>query len=393
MNSKQAENLMKLDKIGNIKVKASPHHTLNYSKGVISESEFQRDLEEDLLECLKDQNAIAVKRITIKRNGQTFPTKHLILTFNNPTLPKSVKIAYINCPVKPYIPDPIRCFKCQKFGHTITACRGNKENCARCSLPDHNSQTCKSTTPKCFNCSGEHPSFSRSCPRYKLEKEIQTIKITKKISFQEARKIVLDRTPQPGLSYSSVLNSSVTPPLISQTPQLQPTVEMSRSSSISQTPSNPNPTLIPQPTLACPIVKSTDSEKNTPVPPTEKLLNIQIVSNTSPTIPSTYSSLKNSSISEKTKIKKTRDHKKSTKKSNQLAQAKESKEGKRARILAAKRDPSSLGDGPLSREDFLKDSFKRNNTDDEDDSDTLKVHPSEESNMSTSEVDDLSLSS
>ncbi|GBM26219.1 hypothetical protein AVEN_76307-1 [Araneus ventricosus] len=430
MNSKQAENVMKLDKIGNIKVKASPHHTLNYSKGVISESEFQRDLEEDLLECLKDQNAIAVKRITIKRNGQTFPTKHLILTFNNPTLPKSVKIAYINCPVKPYIPDPIRCFKCQKFGHTITACRGNKENCARCSLPDHNSQTCKSTTPKCFNCSGEHPSFSRSCPRYKLEKEIQTIKITKKISFQEARKIVLDRTPQPGLSYSSVLNSSVTPPLISQTPQLQPTVvsntsvapaivnpdkndtvtikksdwlalltikksweEMSRSSSISQTPSNPNPTLIPQPTLACPIVKSTDSEKSTPVPPTEKLLNIQIVSNTSPTIPSTYSSLKNSSISEKTKIKKTRDHKKSTKKSNQLAQAKESKEGKRARILAAKRDPSSLGDGPLSREDFLKDSFKRNNTDDEDDSDTLKVHPSEESNMSTSEVDDLSLSS
>ncbi|GBN02574.1 hypothetical protein AVEN_89536-1 [Araneus ventricosus] len=181
MNSKQAENLMKLDKIGNMKVKASPHHTLNYSKGFISESEFQRDPEEDLLDCLKNQNVITVKRITIKRNGQIFPTKHLILTFNNPTLPKSVKIAYINCPVKPYIPDPILCFKCQKFGHTITACRSNKENCARCSLPDHNSQTCKSTTPKCFNCSGEHPSFSRSCPRYKLEKEIQTIKITKKV--------------------------------------------------------------------------------------------------------------------------------------------------------------------------------------------------------------------
>ncbi|GBN98262.1 hypothetical protein AVEN_43841-1 [Araneus ventricosus] len=97
------------------------------------------------------------------------------------------------------------------------------------------------------------------------------------------------------------------------------------------------------------------------------------------------------SISEKTKIKKSRDHKKSTKKSNQLAQAKESKEEKRAHILAAKRDQSSLGDGPLSREDFLKDSFKQNNIDD--DSDTLKVHPSEESDMSTSEVDDLPLSS
>ncbi|GBL78423.1 hypothetical protein AVEN_42926-1 [Araneus ventricosus] len=168
---------------------------------------------------------------------------------------------------------------------------------------------------------------------------------------------------------------------------------MSRSSSISRSPSNPTPTLMPQPTLVGAIVKGADSEKNTPVPPSKNLLNIQIASDTSPAIYNTYSSLKNSSISEKTKIKKARDHKKTTKKSNQLAQAKESKDGKRARILAAKRDQSSLGDGSLSREDFLKDSFKKNNTDDEDDSDTLKVHPSEESNMSTSEVDDLSLSS
>ncbi|GBL78456.1 hypothetical protein AVEN_199201-1 [Araneus ventricosus] len=116
LNSKQAENLIKLEKIGNIQVKSSPHHTLNHSKGVISESEFQRDLEEDLLDCLKNQNVIAVKRITIKRNGQIFPTKHLILTFNNPTLPKSVKIAYINCPVKPYIPPQGHIF-CRCDGH------------------------------------------------------------------------------------------------------------------------------------------------------------------------------------------------------------------------------------------------------------------------------------
>ncbi|GBN79514.1 hypothetical protein AVEN_205512-1 [Araneus ventricosus] len=233
LNSKQAENLMKLENIGTIKVTVSPHHTLNHSKGVVSESEFQRDLEKDLLECLQTQNVIAVKRITIKRNGQIFPTKHLILTFNNPVLPKNVKIAYINCPVKPYIPDPLRCFKCQKFGHTTTACRGNKEICARCSLPDHNSQTCKSTTQKCYNCSSDHPSYSRSCPRYKLEKEIQTIKITKKISFQEARQIVIDRTPIPGLSYSSALNSTVKPLIQNslKTPQMQPTVVNNTSAS------------------------------------------------------------------------------------------------------------------------------------------------------------------
>ncbi|GBN76468.1 hypothetical protein AVEN_105044-1 [Araneus ventricosus] len=305
LNSKQAENLIKLEKIGNIQVKASPHHTLNHSKGVVSESEFQRDLEEDLLDCLKNQNVIAVKRITIKGNGQIFPTKHLILTFNNPTLPKSVKIAYINCPVKPYIPDPIRCFKCQKFGHTITACRSNKENCARCSLPDHNSQTCKSTTPKCFNCS-------------------------------EARQIVLDRTPKPGISYSSALNSSATPPQVQnslQIPHLQPTAirntsasptiinptsdnetitikksdwlallaikksweEKSHSSRISHTPLNPTPT------IALPIVPSTDSETNNPVPPTKNSLTIPIASKTTTPTPSTSTLSENNSISEKLK--------------------------------------------------------------------------------------------
>ncbi|GBN35910.1 hypothetical protein AVEN_131891-1 [Araneus ventricosus] len=72
LNSKQAEHLKKLEKIGNIKVAVSPHYTLNHSKGVVSESEFQRDLEEDLLECLKTQNVIAMKRITIKRNAKSF---------------------------------------------------------------------------------------------------------------------------------------------------------------------------------------------------------------------------------------------------------------------------------------------------------------------------------
>ncbi|GBM42505.1 hypothetical protein AVEN_38799-1 [Araneus ventricosus] len=118
---------MKLQKIGEIEVKIAPHHTLNHSKGVISESEFQRDLEDDILECLKDQKIIAVRRITIKRNNQNFPTKHAILTFNTPVLPKSVKIAYMNCPVRHFIPSPLRCFKCQRFGHAITAFREKRE--------------------------------------------------------------------------------------------------------------------------------------------------------------------------------------------------------------------------------------------------------------------------
>ncbi|GBN96043.1 hypothetical protein AVEN_241604-1 [Araneus ventricosus] len=164
--------------------------------------------------------------VPIYTDGSKSADQHLILTFDSPVLPKSVKIAYINCPVKPYVPEPIRCFKCQKFGHTITACRGSKEICARFSLPDHNSKDCSATTPKCYNCEGDHPAYFRTCPRYRQEKEIQTVKVTKNISFSEARKIVNDRTPTPGLSYASAINSSVvtTEQKRPKTPQMTPTL-------------------------------------------------------------------------------------------------------------------------------------------------------------------------
>ncbi|GBN42795.1 hypothetical protein AVEN_236497-1 [Araneus ventricosus] len=157
---------------------------------------------------LKYQNVSAVKRISIRKDGQYVPTKHLILTFNVPNLPKSVLIAYINCPVRPYAPDPLRCYKCQKFGHSVQSCRGNQA-CARCAEIGHASNTCEAA-PLCANCKGDHPSYARSSPRWKDEKEIQAVKVKQNVSFREARKIVADRTPKVGVSYASQLK----PPFI-----------------------------------------------------------------------------------------------------------------------------------------------------------------------------------
>ncbi|GFX07142.1 hypothetical protein TNCV_4268941 [Trichonephila clavipes] len=39
----------------------------------------------------------------------------MILTFNNPNLPATVKAGYLNCKIRPYVPNPLRCFKCQRF--------------------------------------------------------------------------------------------------------------------------------------------------------------------------------------------------------------------------------------------------------------------------------------
>ncbi|XP_055932955.1 uncharacterized protein LOC129962977 [Argiope bruennichi] len=421
MNIKQSENILKLEKIGNIDVKVAPHRTLNQSRGVISESEFQKDLEEDILECLKSQKVIAVRRITIKRNGLNLPTKHLILTFDTPVLPKSVKIAYINCPVKHFIPNPLRCFKCQKFGHTITACRG-KQICARCSSSDHESNTCNSTEAKSYNCDGDHPSYSRSCPHYKLEKEILTVKITKNLSFPDARKIVADRTPKPNLSYASALNPSVSPSqqTTSATNNLTSTTtantpvnnelitikksdwlellaikksweNASSSPAVSHATTNSTPVLEIQPNPPFPTI-SNDEQANASAIPTNNLLDIKTASNKSPSNPNISLSTKNNSFPVKTNSKSARENKKMMKKSNDKEKVKESKSSKRVRLLANKRDQNILNTSANrspTRQDFLKDSGKKNLNDDGEDSDSLfKVHPSEDE-MSTSEAGDF----
>ena len=42
--------------------------------------------------------------------------------------------------------------------------------------------------PKCVNCQGDHVAISRDCPKWKIEKDIVTLKYTEKISFADARK-------------------------------------------------------------------------------------------------------------------------------------------------------------------------------------------------------------
>ncbi|XP_041349432.1 uncharacterized protein LOC121368750 [Gigantopelta aegis] len=99
------------------------------------------------------------KRIKVRRNNELVPTNTLILSFNVPTLPTSVKAGYLYIPVVRYIPNPLRCFKCQKFGYGQNTCR-NRLTCARCGQFDHDSKTCQNDMI-CTNCKGKHCVLAR----------------------------------------------------------------------------------------------------------------------------------------------------------------------------------------------------------------------------------------
>ncbi|XP_035229775.1 uncharacterized protein LOC118201735 [Stegodyphus dumicola] len=179
-----------------------PHNTLNSSRGVISEIDLLSVSEEEFVKELADENVCGAHRIKIRKGRQLILTKHVILTVKSPNLPKSIKAGYLNCSVRPYLQNPMHCFQCQHFGHGKTSCRGSL-TCALCCIVGHGSEGC-SAAPLCINCKGKHPAFSRSCPKWQTEKQIQ---VTQKIPLAEARRLVLSNQPRPNKSYTSATKS------------------------------------------------------------------------------------------------------------------------------------------------------------------------------------------
>ncbi|GFX54398.1 putative RNA-directed DNA polymerase from transposon BS [Trichonephila clavipes] len=193
-------------------LRISPHKSLNTSDGVISEPDLLSTPEAEILDGFSDQGMIHVRRITIKKGNTIIPTKHLILTFNSPKLPSTIKAGYLNCKIRPYIPNPLRCFKYQRFGHSQTVCRGQL-TCSRCASVGHASTDC-SLEQKCVNCSQSHSSDSKLCPKWKTEKEVQNIKTNRSISYLEARKLM---APQLSQTYTQVTKPSIAPINTTQT--------------------------------------------------------------------------------------------------------------------------------------------------------------------------------
>ena len=103
---------------------------------------------------------------------------------------RTVNVGYVRVKVDRYIPNPLRCFKCQKFGHSSRLCR-NEAVCHRCG-EKHSEENCNNAA-KCINCSGPHGASSRECPVWLREKEVQRVKAEKNIPFPQARQIVIQQ--------------------------------------------------------------------------------------------------------------------------------------------------------------------------------------------------------
>lgn len=120
----QAKRLVKLIQMDHqVQVEVSEHQKLNQSKGVVRCLYFIHLSDEYILKELKSQNVTEIYRIkrTIRNEadhmGLTQDTGTYFLTFSTAELPDTLYVGYERTDVRPYIPNPLRCWKCLRFNH------------------------------------------------------------------------------------------------------------------------------------------------------------------------------------------------------------------------------------------------------------------------------------
>ena len=118
-----AENLLCATMLAGVGMKASPHRSLNSSKGVIRTRDLGDLDEEEIASELRDQGVLSIRRITIKKDGNIINTNTYILTFSKPSPPEKLRIRYLSVHVDLFIPNPLHWFKCQRYGHGRDSCK------------------------------------------------------------------------------------------------------------------------------------------------------------------------------------------------------------------------------------------------------------------------------
>ena len=189
----QSKQLLESTSLVMTPIKVEPHKTLNKSRGVVRCRDLNYSTDEEILAELARFGVVEAKRMSFMKNGSRTLTSTYIMTFNTPKPPKEIRGCYCSMKVEAYVNNPMRCYKCQGYGHRSDYCKA-KEHCMICGEEGHNDALCAKEA-KCKNCKGNHRANAKICPRWITERDIQQVKANEHVSFIEAKRIVASRAP------------------------------------------------------------------------------------------------------------------------------------------------------------------------------------------------------
>ena len=185
-----------------IAVSVRPHNSLNTSRGVVKSRDLDGCTAEELVEEL--ESVTHARRMMRRENGVLKNTNSWVLTFSSPKPPSKLRVAYLELEVRPYVPNPLRCFKCHRFGHGAKNCSKVDPVCARCGQGGHEEAGCKAT-PRCLNCRGDHSASSRDCPKWQEEKTILEYRARHGGTFKQVRDCLFPKGLRQNQTYAKVL--------------------------------------------------------------------------------------------------------------------------------------------------------------------------------------------
>lgn len=112
-----------------------------------------------------------------------------MVQFSTKELPAELYFRFMRYRVREFTHKPIRCYKCQKFGHVAKLCKGTKR-CAKCGGEHDYGECGEGVKPKCCNCGGGHSAAYWGCEVMRRETEIQSVKRKDRVPYAEAVKRV-----------------------------------------------------------------------------------------------------------------------------------------------------------------------------------------------------------
>ena len=188
----QSEKYQSLSQINGVEVTVTKHDQLNSIQGTVV---LPQMLNEDgiperltLLESLQKRypNVQDIEIYEIKQRKD--PTKKLRIAkikFEGQDLPQDIKIEGQKREIRPFVPKPLQCRRCSKYGHTDKRCL-NSEICAYCGSSEHQTKW-NCGTAQCSNCGQNHHARSKECIFYIYNTELKLLVSRTGMSIQEAK--------------------------------------------------------------------------------------------------------------------------------------------------------------------------------------------------------------
>jgi len=167
--------------------KRNKTETTRYTKGVIMG--VSDEITPDEI-CEEETHAIKANRMTKIKEGRSQKTAAVLLFFDMDKLPEHVTLGYTRYSVRQYNAVPIRCHRCQTYGHVLAQCRTTHPTCSACAGHHEYKDCSKANDVKtCANCKGRHSAAYKGCKSYKTATTIVQMASIQRLSYAAAAKM------------------------------------------------------------------------------------------------------------------------------------------------------------------------------------------------------------